>query len=346
MQVSFIILVLLLNTLKALLFKEYPTKKPSYISWDDIQAKVDADLPGFVKRCKLKEQSSLQLKKIATLFQSTPRAKRKHFAAKSADEKRNTTTTLKNQTIKTMITNLRIWRPVEDLDLVLWNDLKTMFKPHVEDEIWKLHKRYKVLSWKLFDLCGVHCLSFQSGMIYMLVEKRYPLTPPTFTDILNKKLQDSLKLNELMELCTNLQQRLLDLETKKTTQANEIASFKRRVKKLEQKKRLRTYGLKRLYKVGLTARVESSRDEEDLGKDASKQGRRIHDIDAYKDITLVNDQDDADMFDVNTLTGDEVLVEQEVVAKDVNLIVYEVTFAQALAALKSVKPKVKANVVE
>ncbi|GKB29852.1 hypothetical protein Tco_0869253 [Tanacetum coccineum] len=26
-------------------------------------------------------------------------------------------------------------RPVEDLDLVLWNDLKTMFKPHVKDEV-------------------------------------------------------------------------------------------------------------------------------------------------------------------------------------------------------------------
>ncbi|GJW80133.1 hypothetical protein Tco_0144108 [Tanacetum coccineum] len=37
-------------------------------------------------------------------------------------------------------------RPVEDLDLVLWNNLKTMFKPHVEDEIWKLQQSYKVLS--------------------------------------------------------------------------------------------------------------------------------------------------------------------------------------------------------
>ncbi|GJT44545.1 retrovirus-related pol polyprotein from transposon TNT 1-94 [Tanacetum coccineum] len=59
-------------------------------------------------------------------------------------------------------------RPVEDLDLVLWSDLKTMFEPHVEDEIWKLQQRYQVLSWKLFDSCGVHCLSLQSGMIYML----------------------------------------------------------------------------------------------------------------------------------------------------------------------------------
>ncbi|GJZ04486.1 hypothetical protein Tco_0537761 [Tanacetum coccineum] len=72
----------------------------------------------------------------------------------------------------------------------------------------------------------------------------------------------------------------------------------------------------------------------------------IHDIDADEDITLVNDQDDADMFDVNNLTGDEVLAEQEVVAKDVNLTIDEVTLAQALTALKSVKPKVKANVVE
>ncbi|GKB22653.1 hypothetical protein Tco_0862054 [Tanacetum coccineum] len=68
--------------------------------------------------------------------------------------------------------------------------------------------------------------------------------------------EDSLKLNELMELCTNLQQRVLDLETTKTTQANEIASLKRRVKKLEKKDRSRTHKLKRLYKVGLSARMK------------------------------------------------------------------------------------------
>ncbi|GJU93565.1 hypothetical protein Tco_1318321 [Tanacetum coccineum] len=78
--------------------------------------------------------------------------------------------------------------------------------------------------------------------------------------------------------------------------------------------------------VSSSRRVESSRDEEDLGEDASKQGRRIHDIDADEDITLVND--DNKMFDVGTLTGDEVLVEQVVAAKDVNLSVDEVTLAQ------------------
>ncbi|GJZ29808.1 hypothetical protein Tco_0574455, partial [Tanacetum coccineum] len=148
--------------------------------------------------------------------------------------------------------------------------------------------------------------------------------------------EDSLKLKELMELCTNLQTRVLDLEKIKTTQANEIDSLKRRVKRLEKKKRSRTHRLKRLYKVGLSARVESSGDEEDLGEDASKQGR-INAIDVNEDITLVNDQDDADMLDVNTLTSDEVLAESEVAVKDVNLSVDEVTLAQALAALKSTK---------
>ncbi|GJV56646.1 putative ribonuclease H-like domain-containing protein [Tanacetum coccineum] len=59
--------------------------------------------------------------------------------------------------------------------------------------------------------------------------------------------------------------------------------------------------------LGGGPRVESSGDEEDLGEDASKQGRRINAIDANKDITLVNVQDDADneMFDVNVLNVKE-----------------------------------------
>ncbi|GJX67126.1 hypothetical protein Tco_0302853 [Tanacetum coccineum] len=99
--------------------------------------------------------------------------------------------------------------------------------------------------------------------------------------------EDRLKLDELMALCTTLQNRVLDLEKTKTTQANEIASLKRRIKKLEKK----------------------NRDEERLGEDASKQGR-INAIDTDDDITLVSVQDDADkeMFDVDTLNGEEVFV--------------------------------------
>ncbi|GJX83064.1 uncharacterized mitochondrial protein-like protein [Tanacetum coccineum] len=174
--------------------------------------------------------------------------------------------------------------------------------------------------------------------------------------------EDSLKLIELMELCTNLQTRVLDLETTKTTQANEIASLKRRVKKIEQKKRSRTHGIKRLYKVGLIPRVESSRDEESLVEDASKQ-ERINAIDANEDLTLVNDQDDVDMFDVNTLAGEEVFVAEQSgnVVEEVVAVIdaastipisaatitdVDVTLAQALAELKSAKPKADKVVIQ
>nr|GEY58439.1 uncharacterized mitochondrial protein AtMg00810-like [Tanacetum cinerariifolium] len=95
--------------------------------------------------------------------------------------------------------------------------------------------------------------------------------------------EDSMKLNELMKLCTTLQSRVLDLEKTKTTQALDIDSLKRRVKKLENKQRSRTHKLKRLYK-----------------------GKKIQDIDADEDITLVNDQDDEQMFDVPDLQCEEV----------------------------------------
>ncbi|GJT57037.1 hypothetical protein Tco_0992091 [Tanacetum coccineum] len=122
------------------------------------------------------------------------------------------------------------------------------------------------------------------------------------------------------------------------TRGNTLRSGEDSVKRLEKKGGLRTHGLKRLYKVSLSRRVESS-DEEGLGEeDASKQGR-IDDIDANEDIYLVNVHRDEDMFGVNDLEGDEVIVKTEVASKDVNLSANEVTLAQALSALKSAKPK-------
>nr|GFA36189.1 putative ribonuclease H-like domain-containing protein [Tanacetum cinerariifolium] len=139
----------------------------------------------------------------------------------------------------------------------------------------------------------------------------------------------------------------------------EIDSLKRRVKKIERRNRSRTHGLKRLYKVGLSARVESSEDEGLGEEDASKQ-ERIADINPNKDITLVSTYDEQ-MFDVDQdLGGDEVFVVQQdkkVVEKELDaaqiqvtttattptISIDEVTLAQALAELNHVKPKTKAK---
>nr|GEW79205.1 hypothetical protein [Tanacetum cinerariifolium] len=108
-------------------------------------------------------------------------------------------------------------------------------------------------------------------------------------------------------------------EKTKTNQRNKIDSLKRRVKKLERRNRSRTHKLKRLYKVTLTARVESSRDEESLCKDASKQGRRIDVIDTAQVSTVAT---------TTTITTEEI------------------TLAQALKALKTSKPKAKGIVFQ
>ncbi|GJY95675.1 hypothetical protein Tco_0512036 [Tanacetum coccineum] len=80
-------------------------------------------------------------------------------------------------------------RPEEAYERVLWGDLKVMFEPDVESKVWRNLQGYKVTVWKLFLSRGVHFVRFQNLHIFMLVEKRYPLTPATITEMLNKKLQ-------------------------------------------------------------------------------------------------------------------------------------------------------------
>ncbi|GJZ19207.1 hypothetical protein Tco_0555797, partial [Tanacetum coccineum] len=180
--------------------------------------------------------------------------------------------------------------------------------------------------------------------------------------------EDRLKLKELIALCTNLQNRVLDLEHTKTTQALEIDSLKRRVKKLEKKQRSRTHGLRRLYKVGLSVRVVSSEDEGLGEEDASKQGRKIHDIDVDEDITLENVHD-KDMFYTCVFNDEEVFVGQNMAEKEVStadpvttagtnvevsttsptaatITTVELTLAQTLAELKSARPNTKGVVMQ
>ncbi|GKA12930.1 ribonuclease H-like domain-containing protein [Tanacetum coccineum] len=134
----------------------------------------------------------------------------------------------------------------------------------------------------------------------------------------------------------------------------------------------RPIGLKRLRKVGMSRKVESSEDLETLGapKVASKQGRGIADIDADNDVTLVDEtqerQDDDLMFDTRVLDDDEMPVEAKVDGKDeavttasvndstageavtttsaddsvVPTTIKEITLAQTLIQIKVAKPKV------
>ncbi|GJS49930.1 hypothetical protein Tco_0600051 [Tanacetum coccineum] len=287
--------------------KEKEVNIPLIETWDDIQANIDVDHQ-LAKRLQAQEQEELSVEENATLFQQLLEKRRKHFAAKRAEEKRNKpptkaqhrqimSTYLKNMegyklkdlkskgfdSIKEIfdivfkrqkveddkeiaelkqckeiildeeevtidaiplaskyssIVGWKIYKegrknyyqimrsdgksqmyrifshmlksfnredledlyrlvkvkyestsPVEDLDLLLWGDLKTMFEPHVKDTVWRNQQDYKVLDWKLYDSCRVHSLRMQHVHIHMLVEKKYPLIPSTLSMMLEKKLQ-------------------------------------------------------------------------------------------------------------------------------------------------------------
>ncbi|GJZ89964.1 hypothetical protein Tco_0661891 [Tanacetum coccineum] len=80
-------------------------------------------------------------------------------------------------------------RPEEAYERMLWGDLKVMFELDEESEVWRNLQGYNVTVWKLFSSSGVHFVRFQNLHIFMLVERKYPLTLATIIKMLNKKLQ-------------------------------------------------------------------------------------------------------------------------------------------------------------
>ncbi|GJT22359.1 hypothetical protein Tco_0892296 [Tanacetum coccineum] len=131
--------------------------------------------------------------------------------------------------------------------------------------------------------------------------------------------KDRLQLKELLEHCTKqtVPESVISLETAKTAQAKEIASLKKKVKQLQKKKRSRTHMLKRLRKVGSARMVESS-NEVSLGdqEDASKQGRKIADIDVDAEVTMIDETQGRNnynlMFDASVLDNEQDMAEKEV----------------------------------
>ncbi|GJX66240.1 putative ribonuclease H-like domain-containing protein [Tanacetum coccineum] len=89
----------------------------------------------------------------------------------------------------------------EGYDLLLWGDLKTLFEPNEEDEIWKNQQDYNLISWRLFDSCGVHVLLMNTGVaIHMMIEKKYPLTQEMLLRMLNRRLEVDYESEMAFEL--------------------------------------------------------------------------------------------------------------------------------------------------
>ncbi|GJZ41456.1 hypothetical protein Tco_0588342 [Tanacetum coccineum] len=69
-------------------------------------------------------------------------------------------------------------------------DLKILFEPNEEDEIWKNQQDYNLISKRLFDSCGIHILLMHTGIaIHMIIEKKYPITQEMLSRMLSRRLE-------------------------------------------------------------------------------------------------------------------------------------------------------------
>nr|GFB16490.1 hypothetical protein [Tanacetum cinerariifolium] len=73
----------------------------------------------------------------------------------------------------------------------LWVELKRLYEPDPEDQLWTLTQNFMhaPLEWKLYDLNGVHHLTAKDKEIFMLVEKDYPLRKGLALVMISYKLQ-------------------------------------------------------------------------------------------------------------------------------------------------------------
>ncbi|GJW39046.1 hypothetical protein Tco_0064891 [Tanacetum coccineum] len=67
--------------------------------------------------------------------------------------------------------------PEDKLEKGFWKCLRIMFEePLSTDSIWSEIGQQKIISWRYYDTCRVHCLNLESMDVYMLSERKYPLS--------------------------------------------------------------------------------------------------------------------------------------------------------------------------
>ncbi|GKB02833.1 putative ribonuclease H-like domain-containing protein [Tanacetum coccineum] len=161
--------------------------------------------------------------------------------------------------------------------------------------------------------------------------------------------EDRLKLKELVDLCTKLSNRVLDLETTKTAQAKEIASLKKRVKKLERKRKSKTLGMN-LFKIGTSRRrslgevISAAADEVPTDDAVNTASTKVNTASAPVTTTgvSISTAEPITTASVNITTAEQI-------TPPTTIIIFEdedLTIAQTLVKMRSEKLKVRGVVMQ
>nr|GEX72114.1 hypothetical protein [Tanacetum cinerariifolium] len=86
---------------------------------------------------------------------------------------------------------LNIRQAASDKEKELCVELKRLYEPDVEDQLWTHTQTlmHDPIEWRLYDSCGVHHVLSRDQEIFMLVEREYPLRKGLTIVMISNKLQ-------------------------------------------------------------------------------------------------------------------------------------------------------------
>nr|GEV21077.1 hypothetical protein [Tanacetum cinerariifolium] len=86
---------------------------------------------------------------------------------------------------------LSIRQATSDKKKELWVELKRLYEPNVEDQLWTQTQAlmHDPVEWRLYETCGVHHVLLKNQEIFMLVEREYPLRKGLAIVMISNKLQ-------------------------------------------------------------------------------------------------------------------------------------------------------------
>nr|GEX88755.1 hypothetical protein [Tanacetum cinerariifolium] len=94
---------------------------------------------------------------------------------------------------------LSIRQATSDKEKELWVELKRLYEPDVEDQLWTQTQAlmHDPVEWRIYDTCGVHHVLSRDQEIFMLVEREYPLRKGLAIVMISNKLRvDEFSLPE------------------------------------------------------------------------------------------------------------------------------------------------------
>ncbi|GJR58234.1 hypothetical protein Tco_1500396 [Tanacetum coccineum] len=102
---------------------------------------------------------------------------------------------------------------LEGFELILWGDLKIMMesltKENDQSDFWCNQQDWKIITWRLYEACGVCILGLEDGIvIHMLVERRYPFSKELLQRMLDLGLEVERESTVALDLIRFIKQQI------------------------------------------------------------------------------------------------------------------------------------------